>query len=249
MWHTCAYSASVTNSLTNATLNALADNVFRIGSQNGFVLQEDMMLLSSIVLNNNVTGARFNSPKFAQFGPMQVLPLVGGPKLTSGLLVATWPYRSPTFRNQEEVYVTCDTGGTAAAQETVVASFSNAVDPVPQGEEMTVKFTSTTAAVANTWTLATYAFGNTLPEGLYAMLGSELVSTNAQSHRWTFWQQFYRPGFPSSTNQSNPEWAGVRDYRLGLAGMFSNVTPPNLEVLCNGTDNTHTGFLRMIKVG
>ena len=249
MWHTCAYSASFTNSQTNATLNALSDNVFRIGSQNGFVLQEDMMLLAAWVLNNNVTAARLNAPKFAQFGPIQLPCIMGGAVVTSGMLILTWPFRSPTFRNQEEVYATADSGGTAAAQETIVTCFSQGVDPIPQGEELTIKITSTTAAVANKWTLLTLVYGNTLPEGLYALIGSECFSTNAQAHRYTFWNQFYRPGFPSSSAQSNIEWPGIRDYRLGLAGVYSNVTPANIEVLCNGADNSHTIFQRLIKIG
>lgn len=248
MWHTCAYTASVANGSTNTTLNALADSVMRIGPQNGFVLQEDMMLLTAIALPANGTGYRLNSPKFAQFGPIQITPLVDNPKLDNGILIATWPYRAPTFRNQEEVYATVDTGGTAAGRETLVAFFANSVDPVPQGEELTLKITSTTAAVANTWTLLTYSFSQTLPEGLYALVGSELQSTNAQAHRWTFWGQFYRPGYPSITAFNVPQWAGMRDYRMGLAGKFSNVTPPQLEVLANGTDNSHTGFIRAIKV-
>lgn len=249
MWHTCAYDASVTNSLTNTTLNALSDNVFRIGSQNGFVLQEDMMLIAAWVMNNNGTGARLNAPKFAQFGPIQLPCLVGGPKMTNGMLVLTWPFRAPTFRNQEEVFATIDTGGTAAAQEAIVTCFSQGIDPTPMGEELTIKITSTTAAVANTWTLLTLVYGNTLPEGLYAMIGSECFSTNAVAHRYTFWNQFYRPGFPSSTAQSNIEWPGIRDYRMGLAGVYSNVTPANCEVLVNGTDASHTIFQRLIKIG
>lgn len=248
MWHTCAYTGSITNGLTNTTLNALADNVMRIGPQNGFVLQQDMMLLTAIALPNNTTGARLNSPKFAQFGPIQVTPLMDNPKTDSGILIATWPYRAPTFRNQEEVFATIDTGGTAAKQETLVTCYSATIDPIPGGEELTFKITSTTAAVANSWTLVTYSFTQTLPEGLYALIGSELQSTNAQAHRWTFWGQFYRPGFPSTSAFTVPQWAGMRDYRMGLAGQFSNVTPPQLEVLCNGTDSTHTGIIRAIKV-
>lgn len=248
MWHTCAYAASVANSGTNVTLNALADSVMRIGPQNGFVLQEDMMLLTAIFYPNNGTGARLNSPKFAQFGPIQITPVMSSNKNVNGLLVATWPYRAPTFRNQEEVYATIDTGGTAAAEETLVACYSNGIDQIPPGEELTFKITSTTAAVANAWTLLTFSFSQTLPEGLYALIGSELQSTNAQAHRWTFWNQFYRPGFPSTAAYTDQQWAGMRDYRMGLAGKFSNVTPPQLEVLCNGTDNSHTGFIRAIKV-
>lgn len=248
MWHTCAYTGSITNGLTNTTLNALADNVMRIGPQNGFVLQEDMMLLTTQALPSNGTGFRLNAPKFAQFGPIQITPLMDAAKNDSGILIATWPYRAPTFRNQEEVYATIDTGGTAAGRETLVAYFANSIDPVPQGEELTLKITSTTAAVANSWTLITYTFAQTLPEGLYALVGSEMQSTNAQAHRWTFWGQFYRPGYPSTTAYTVPQWSGMRDCRMGLAGKFSNVTPPQLEVLVNGTDASHTGFIRAIKV-
>lgn len=248
MWHTAAYAQAIATGQTNVTLNALADNVFRIGSQNGFVLQEDMMLLMALADPLNGTGFRLNSPKFAQYGPIQIAPLQAAQKTADGILTASWPYRAPTFRNQEEVYATVDTGGTASGTEYLVASYSNGVDPYPAGEELIFKLTSTTAAVSGAWTLLTYTFGQTLPEGVYALLASEHFSTNSIAHRWTFWNQFYRPGFPSVNTQSERQWPGIRDYRMGLAGQFSNVTPPNLEVLCNGTDNSHTIFMRAIKV-
>jgi len=248
MWHTCAYSASVANGLTNTTLNALADNVFRIGPQNGFVLQEDMMLLTAEVLENNATASRLTAPKFAQFDPIQLVPLQGGAKTTTGLAIATWPYRAPTFRNQEEVVCKVDTGGTAAATETVVVCFSNGIDPIPNGEELTLKFTSTTTVTAFSWTLATLVMDQTVPEGLYAMISSEIQSTNAMYHRWTFWNQFYRPGMPSTTVYTNPQFGGARDYRQGLLGQFSNVTLPNCEILASVADASHTGFMRVIKV-
>lgn len=248
MFHTCAYSASVTNGLTNTTLNALADGVFKIGSQNGFVMQENIALVSAIVAPNNTTGARLNSPKFAQFGPIQIVPLQAAAKTASGILVAVWPYRPPTFRNQEEVYCTIDTGGATAAQEFVVCSFSTGADPIPPGEELTIKFTSTTTATAAAWTLLTITLTQTLPEGRYAMLGSELQSTTGIAHRWTFWGQFYRAGFPSTVAFTDPQYPGIRDYRQGLAGQFSNVTLPNLEALCSAADASFTGFMRVIKV-
>lgn len=248
MWHTCAYSASVTNGLTNTALAALADNVFRIGPSNGFVLQEDMMLLSAVLAPVNMSAGRLNSPKFAQFNPIELIPLQAAAKTADGTLVAQWPYRPPTFRNQEEVTATVDTGGAAPGVETIVTSFSNGVDAIPPGEELTIKFTSTTAAVANAWSLLTIALSQTLPEGRYAMLSSELFSTNGIAHRWTFWGQFYRPGFPSVNTRSDRQWPGTYDFRMGLAGQFSNVTLPNLEALCSAADNSYTGFMRVIKV-
>lgn len=248
MFHTCAYSASITNSLTNAALNAIADNVFKIGSSNGFVLQEDMMLLAAEAAPNNGTAYRMQSPKLAQFGYLQITPLQAAAKTANGLLLDSWPYRPFTFRNQEEVLSYVDTGGSSAAQETLVTTFSNGVEQIPTGEELTIKFTSTTAAVAYSWTLLTITLSQTLPEGRYVMLSSELQSTNAIYHRWTFWNQFYRPGMPSTTAYTNQKFPGVSDYRLGAMGQFSNVTLPNCEVLCNTTDNSHTGFMHVLKV-
>ncbi len=248
MWHTAAYSQSIANGGTNTAVNAVADNVFKIGSQNGFVLQEDMMLLSAWSAPHNGTYFRLSSPKFSQFGYIQVLPTGPGASMTNGILVSTWPYRPPTFRNQEEVTAFADTGGTAAAVETLIVSFSNGVDTIPPGEELTVKLTSTTTATANAWTLLTITLSQTLPEGRYAMLSSELISTSGVAHRWTFWGQFYRPGLPSSTAATNNPFPGVRDYRQGLMGQFSNVTLPNLEAFCSAADSSFTGFMRIIKV-
>lgn len=250
MWHTCAYGgATVSGGSTAAADNAITDNVFKIGSANGFVLQEDMMLLWAGVYPVAATAARLSSPKLAQFGYLQLTPLQNANKNANGLLIASWPYRPFTFRNQEEVTCLVDTGGTVATTEVVVCSFSNGIDQVPQGEELTFKATSTTAAVANSWTTLTYTMSQTLPEGAYAMLASEVQSTNAIAHRWTFWGQFYRPGMPSTTSYTNvQQYPGARDYRNGLMGKFSNVTLPNLEVLCNTTDNSHTIIMHAIKV-
>lgn len=250
MWHTAVYQSSVTNGLTDAADNALADGVFKIGSSNGFVLQEDMMPIAAWYAPINGTAARLKSPKFNQFGPLELIPVqaaAAAPVVVDGLLVATWIYRPPIFRNQEEVTCTVDTGGAAPALEPVAVSFSNGIDPVPPGEELTLKFTSTTAASTTAWTVLTLTAATTIPEGRYAMIGSECISSKGIAHRWTFWGQFYRPGFPSTSARTNRQYPGVRDFRHGLMGRFSNVTLPNLEVLCGAADASHTIFARCIK--
>lgn len=249
MWHTVAYAKSVTNSLTDTNLAAVTENALIVGTQNGFRLLDNMFAMTAWSLPNNGTGFRLTSPKFAQFSKIEVLPVGPGPKVTDGILIASWPYRSPTFRPQEEVVASCDTGGTAAAVETLVLSLATQIDPPPNGEELTVKFTSTVAAVANTWTnLGAPTLAIVLPEGAYGLIASYLNSTNAQAHRYIFSGQFYRPGFPSTTAFTNRQWPGTFDYRQGLAGTFSNITLPQVEVLVNGTDASHTGFMRVIKV-
>jgi hypothetical protein len=248
MWHTVAYAKSVANGGTDVNLAAVAENALIVGTQNGFRLLENMFLMTAWSLPNNGTGFRLTSPKFAQFSKIEVLPVGPGPKETDGVLIASWPYRAPVFRPQEEVVASCDTGGTAAAVETLIACLAKSIEPPNPGEELTVKWTSTVAAVANTWTLlGAPTLAIVLPEGSYEMIASFLQSTNAQAHRWIFSGQFYRPGFPSTTAFTNRQWAGCYDYRQGIAGTFSNITLPQCEVMVNGTDNSHTGFMRVRK--
>jgi hypothetical protein len=248
MWHTAAYSGTVAFNSSNALLPAAPDGILRVGQQSGFVLQQPMALLAAWAAPANGTAFRLFAPKLAQFGYLQIFPVPPAGAEASGLLVAGWPYRPFTFRSQEEVVAHVDTGGTANATETLIVSYSTGVDPIPPGEELTITFTSSASSAAAAWTQIPYTFTSTLPEGKYALLASELFSTGAVAHRWTFWGQFYRPGFPSLLAPSDPQWPGVRDYRMGLAGQFSNVTPPNLEVFTTAAASSFNGVMRVIKV-
>lgn len=248
MWHSAAYTGSVALTSTNQALPALSDSILKVGSQNGFVLQEDMMLLAAYAGGTGLANPFLKSPKLNQFNPLFVSPFNGQQAANDGEIYALWPYRPFTFRNQEEVTAQVDNGNAGAQQMTLVADFSNGVDAVPAGEELFVKFTSTTAALANQWTLLSYTLTQTLPEGIYALVASEVASTNAIYHRWTFWGQFYRPGFLSTTAFANRQARNIQTLMKGLAGRFSNVTLPNIEVLCGAADAVHTGFMRVLKV-
>lgn len=249
MWHTVAFSGSIPNGKTDANLPGVIENALIIGSQNGFRLLESMFLMTAWSLPTNGTGFRLTSPKFAQFSKIEVLPVGPGKSENSGLLVASWPYRAPAFRPQEEVVASCDTGGTAAGVESLFASLATKIDPIPNGEELTLKWTATGPAVAGTWTnLGTPTFGVVLPEGAYAVIASQLQSASGQAHRWIFSGQFYRPGFPSITAFTDPVWPGQMDFRQGMAGTFSNVTLPQCEVMCSSADSAFTGVMRVIKV-
>lgn len=248
MWHTAAYSGSIALTSTKQALPAVADNVFRIGASNGFVLQDDMMLLSAFAGGVSLANPILTSPKLNQFSPLRISPFLQTQAVTDGLIKARWPYRPFTFRNQEEVTAFVDNGNAAAQTMSLVVDLATQIDPIPQGEEIFALASSTTAAVANGWTLLTYTLSQTLPEGVYALIGSEHVSATAIAHRYTFWNQFYRPGFTSTTSQSNHQAMDITDLSHGLAGRFSNVTLPNVEVFCSAADAVHTVIMRMIKV-
>jgi hypothetical protein len=248
VYHTCAFTGSITLGTTKQAINALADNVFKIGASNGFVLQEDMMLLGAKYSGVGAANGKLTSPKLNQFQALFLTPLDVTLASTNPHLQALWPYRPFTFRNQEEVLALGDNTDAGNQQQTVVAHFSNGIEQIPSGEILTITGTSTTAAVANSWTLLSFTLDQALPEGVYAMVASECQSTTAIAHRLTFWGQFYRPGHISTTAFTNQQGEPIRWLTFGLMGRFSNVTLPNMEVLCRTTDASHTFRWRCIKV-
>lgn len=248
MYHSAAYSSSIALTSTNQPLLAIQDSVFKIGSQNGFVLQEDMMLISAFGGGVGMANPRLFSPKLAQFSPLFITPHALTLSAAIPSLAAIFPYRPFTFRNQEEVTSLVDNTNAGAQQMVLACDFSNGIEQIPPGEILTITGTSTTAAVANAWTTVAYTLGQTLPEGVYAMLTSELISTTALYHRWTFWGQFYRPGNVSATSFNVLQSQSMPWLTKGLMGRFSNVTLPNLEVLAGAADAAHTFRARVIKV-
>lgn len=248
MWHTAAFSGSIALTSTNQPLKAAPDNVFRIGASNGFVLQDDMMLLGAYAGGVGMANPVLTSPKLNQFSPLRVTPFSLTQSPTSGILKALWPYRPFTFRNQEEMTAFVDNTNAGAQTMDLIVDLATKIDPIPAGEEIFALATSTTPAVANTWTLLTYTLSQTLPEGVYALIASEHISTTGIAHRYTFWLQFYRPGFLSGQAFSNPQAYAVQSLQYGEAGRFSNVALPNIEVFCSAADASHTIVLRMIKV-
>lgn len=249
MWHTLAYSGSIASAQTAHNLPAVIEQALPVGPSNGYRLMEPMYLASAWSSPINGQSFYLTSPKFSSFSPFQVIPLGGIGALADGLLVASWPYRAPSFRSQEEVVASVDTGGTAAAVETLIASLATSVDAPPPGEELELRFTLGGATVANTWTLMGQpVFSFVLPEGAYVLLSSELFGSSAVAHRWIFSGQFYRPGFPSVASQAYHQWPGVRDYRMGVAGTFSNVTLPQIEVFDVAASAVSFGIMRVIKV-
>lgn len=248
MYHSAAYQVNQTLSSTNSAVPAIADNVFKIGSQNGFVLQEDMMLIAAYAGGVGLANPKLRSPKLNQFNPLLITPYLLTEGVTNGHQQALWPYRPFTFRNQEEVTAFSDNTNGAAQQQVVVCDFSNGIDAIPPGEELFLAATATTTAIVNGWTLLTYALTQALPEGIYAMIASEVQSATAIYHRWTFWNQFYRPGHLSTEAFSNQQAYPVQTLQKGLMGQFSNVALPNLEVLCSAADASHNIIARCIKV-
>lgn len=228
---------------------AIADSVLNIQNSH-FVLPQPMDLWAAFLSSLTMTRGKITFPSISQYGGTWIRPQSNALLPPTDPNVADYrrsPFRIPAF---EEIRVLA-TSGLACMTEAAYALLvlGAGVTPVPPGNIWTIRGTSTTAGVAKTWTGITMTWDNQLPDGRYAVIGSNLVSATGIAHRLIFNGQVWRPGGLSFAT------AGLRTHEmfikggLGVWGYFQPIFYPNVEVLDNATGNAHTLFLDCVKVG
>jgi len=245
-WHTCAWSASLSTG-TDQDTAAVRDDILTI-QNNHFVLPRPMDLTMAMALGATLSDARIASPTMRQIfnphiRPINVSALPGNN--TNLWILDHSPFVIPPW---EEIQTLLTCAPAMTEQDTVVANLRLAYEPCPAGNVYPWKWTSTTAAVANTWTTLAVTFADTLPIGTYAVVGTEHFSTNAQAHRIIFPDQVYRPGMPSYASAGQRLPYAISMYQFGCAGYFRSNAVPTFQVLVNGTDASHTGYLHIVRV-
>lgn len=248
MYHLAAYYDTITN-VTNDPVNALQDDIITV-QNNNFLPPQDMYVPAAMILGSTALQARLTSPSLRQITPPQLL------NINKAALPATDPnyvdyLTNPLLvRGLEELQLQVTGDSTASTAVTGLVWLMDRPWPLsPMGDPITLLGTSTTAAVANTWTTVTYTLNDQLPTGLYEMHASFVCSTNAQAHRWIADNMYWRPGMPSSANPSTRQPLWCQPGVLGVMCQFRNTSLPRLQVLANGTDNAHTIYMRVKRIG
>ena len=248
MFHLAAYVNAALGSTANTDINALSDDILTI-QNNHFVMNQPTDLLAAAAMSATLTRVKLASPSMRQIASPYIRPIIVGATPGSNPNVALYynnPYRLVPF---EEIQMQATSGVAMTEVFTGLIWVGSTNTPWPSGNVTPLRFTSSTAAVANAWTSVTITFEDTVPSGIYAMLFSEVHSTNAQAHRWIISYQIERPGFLSTVSTGQREPYAMALGQMGLMGRFRSNDLPRLQVLCNGTDNSHTGYLHVVRVG
>ena len=247
-WHTSAYFASVAASQTNLDVAAISDGILVI--QNGHLIPyKDLMLLYAYSSGLGLVRSRLTSPKLRQITQPQIRPINKALLPAGNPNVAWYLANYLVCRGQEELANQQTTDATAGPNNNyTVVSLSDKLDPIPAGDILTIRATSTSTAVASAWTLVSYTLDDALPTGTYAMISSECISTTSIAHRWTYDGQFLRPGFLGQAADSTRVFDGQYNGRFGSMGRFRNQSLPRLEVLCNAADASFEIFAQVVQV-
>ena len=241
MYHICSYSLAAPQN-TETDLTPVPDTVLPIFNSH-FFPQDPPQLLFAAAMSTNITRSRIQTPTLNQISTPFVRGIMGGLVPTSPATLANYVSNPLPLKAREEIISYGVQSAVASTRITTLLGLLFQPLPVAAGSQYTMRGTSTTAAVANTWTLLTVTWQNQLPQGNYAVTGLQHQSTNAQAARCIFLGQYYRPGAMSLANLTD---IGHPIFRLGFMGqwgMFRDNILPNIEVLVNGTDNSHELYL------
>ena len=198
---------------------------------------------------NGFSRARIISPTFLNVAYPDIRPLDGsGSTPADDPNVANWLQRPLRYPDTDTIEIEVTDDSPTTPNLTALVWLEVDREPVPPGETFWVRYTSSTAAVANKWTALTIAMDQ-LPEGLYIVCGMEHVCTGCVGARLVFPGSPWRPGTLGQGSLANQTHRIFYDDSFGVWGRFPAYTPPTVEVLANAASTDHTGFLRVLRVG
>lgn len=244
--HLIAWSESIAQNAEN-DLAPVVDPIIRINN-NHFVLPSDQSMFWLYVCSANIDSARLSLPSFRQVALPYQTPVSVGPNPITNQNFISYLANPLKIAAREELALLATQVGAGAEFVTGIACIGTRNPPVPAGQQYCLRGTGATAAVAHVWTQTTVTWSDSLPEGEYAVIGIEGISTTQQAVRLMFLGQEYRPGSLAKVAAQNRLPLAFEEKMWGVLGTFRQDQMPNVEVLCNAADATQVFYLKVVKV-
>jgi len=248
MHHTLAWFEDLVTAV-ESDVQPVVDGIFTI-QNNHFLPQRNWNLLYAMYSAATATRARLRTPTFRQITTPFIRPIEGS--ITPGDTPNVADYRENplVLRGLEEIeFLATQTAGANANVFGVAGISADSMIPMPRGDVYTLRATSVGPAVANVWTQIALTFQDTLPQGIFAVVGGWFFSAAAVAFRLIFEDQVQRPGGIGSNSLENAAHPMFRMGGLGIWGRFNSNRMPNMEVLCNAADAVFEVYLDIIRVG
>jgi len=246
MHHCLAWSVDcVTATLTDLT--PVPDTIFTVMNAH-FLPRRDLKAFWAAAMATNLQRAQIETPTLLQLAPNMIRGIMAGLVPTSPQEMLTLASNPLRLLMTEEITIRGIQNAGANQRITVVMGVEVTPNPPAFGDMFWLRGTSTSAAVANAWSLLTMVWATTLPQGVYAVVGLAVQSTNAQAARLVFEDSPYRPGSLSTPGLGNIQHPYFKLGSLGQWGTFPSYAMPNIEVLANAADAAHEIYLGLLRL-
>lgn len=248
MHHTVAWRKSIADA-TADDITPVPDSILPINNSH-FFPPSDLQLLYAYFGAAGANRARLISPAFRQITTPWMRPV--GLAIVPGVqpLMADYRANPLTIRKFEELQLEgMQTTGGAAVVVGVAGLAISPPGPAPAGDIFTMRGTATGTLTAGGWTQVTVTWQDSLPNGLYAVVGLQYIGVTALAARLIFNDQTWRPGCVGSGLVTSRPHPMFQLGGLGIWGRFNNNIMPNVECFANAADTAEEFYMDLIRVG
>lgn len=239
------YQSIAQNSLLQ--LAGVSDPIY-FSSSGRFLIQKPQNIYWALAIGTTIARARLQTPSYTPQGYPYIGPLQR-PAIGTGLVnVANYLKGPLPIPPKQYLEAQAEQTSAGAEIEAVIVGIGDRLDPAMPGMVTRIRGTSTTAAVAGSWTQLAMTWEYTLEGGYYQVVGGQIFSTTGIAFRVISQFQVERPGAPMIRNlaQANPQMFDA--YGMGKWCDFESEAMPQIEVLCGAADAAFTAYLDVVKV-
>lgn len=254
MRHLIVFTETLDNVTDNAVTPAADSQISIQNTDDVYLPSEWNKIVMVAILAVTVAGTRFyaTSPKLTEGRIAPIFtPVNAGTEFPSTPIIHDFRNNPLEIDPTEALNVKADYSDVASAERVFILMWvGDGVDePVPESDvKFTAKATSTTAAVANTWTATTITFADKLPAGRYAIVGMRYEAANAIAARILDKNKSNRDGCIGYDTLNDHDYNMFRYGNLGVLSEFEHNVVPNIEVMNISTDAAHTFFFDLVQV-
>lgn len=250
--HTVAvYYESQSNNVTYDPLAVVTDQCLTPAQSQGYQFPKNYKALAACVMGVNLSAARINAPSLRNLVLPEIYPGIAAATVPTRPSIIDYRGQGPQMLANESVVVETSRAGADAQPVSAALWVTDRFTPAPGGPIYTAVASFTNTLVAGAWTLCTLTFNQTLPAGLYAVVGLNVTCGDSFVSRLVFpGQNQWRPGCVNNLAYGNLIQPNIFTMGyMGKLGEFYNTAQPQLEVfgLVAGAE-TGAAYLDLIKI-
>lgn len=245
-----AFDSSIATTSTAAYANVVpvADQIATV-SGNLLYVGGLNQLLGAFTLSANIGRSKLESPTLLNFAPLMIAPYIKSalPTQYENEMVQMASPIKLTTNEALQAYALSATSGSDAQTLVGVLLGDGAQAPV-SGEIHTVRATFTSSATADSWQNGAITFDTVIPAGSYDVVGARAEGSHLKVFRLVFQgNTTVRPGTLAALGADGADLPGARYGGWGTWGTFDQFTPPSVDHITDGTSETVSLYLDLIK--
>lgn len=250
MFHTSAFSSSITNGSVLVQITEIPDSI--LPASGSGLLSAGLSHLHAIsFIGATLVRGQFQAPSLRDYGNMDIEGINLGTAAESPPRIQDFSLRPVPLAMSEEWDLFAANSGAGNAIETGILWSSNGMlDPFPPKKIVQIRWTAAVTLTANAWSLIQLTLAQPLYPGQYAIVGARTKSAGALAFR------FVPAGNPTGAPW-RPGGLGVQTVdqldhdkqRRGGWGKwldFTNVTVPQMEIFSLSADTSEEGIIDIV---